>query len=144
MNEAKDVFLSHNRADKPWARELGRRIELEEFSGRRMTVFLDAWDIDPGENFVSRIDEGLAQSRFVALVLSPEMLASDWCRLETTATLATDPMNRKGRLIPLLLKKTTLPPILSVFNYIDFTGDNYEASFLRLRAKIRGERPPRA
>src|SRR4051812_37977733 len=116
----KDVFLCHNRADKDWTRSLGETIESEKWSGRKLSVFFDEWDIEPGDNILLRLNEGLKVSRFVAVVLSPEMLGSDWCGLELPSVLAQDPVNRQGRLIPLLLRDQDLatkqrievPPIL--------------------------------
>jgi len=148
----KDAFLCHNRADKQWVRELGERIEQEEWGGRKLSVFLDEWDIQPGENILLKIDEALKRCRFVVVVLSPEMLRSDWCSLELTATLAQDPMNRQGRLLPLLRRDADLktgerieiPPILRPFNHLDFRDDkDFARSFAKLVARIRGEAPPR-
>jgi len=53
------VFLCHNRADKEWVRELGVRLEAESIdgtlNGRRIRVFFDEWDIEKGENIVTRL-----------------------------------------------------------------------------------------
>src|SRR5712664_1097917 len=148
----RDLFLCHNRADKQWVRELGERIEQEDWGGRKLGVFLDEWDIRPGENILLKIDEALKRCRFVAVVLSPEMLRSDWCSLELTATLAQDPMNRQGRLLPLLRREADLrtgerieiPPILRPFNHLDFRDEkDFARSYAKLVARIRGEPPPR-
>lgn len=148
----KDLLLCHNSVDKDWVRRLGARVEAESWNGRHLSVFLDEWDIEPGENIVLKLSEALEQSRFVALVMTPEMLGSDWCQLEFTSILATDPTNRRGRLIPIRLRdfhKTTaerlrLPPVLAALNYLDFRKtSNFEKSFARLVGKLRGEAPPR-
>ena len=70
----KDLFLCHGGADKAWVRELGARLEAETVGNRQVEVFFDEWDIDHGENIVSKIDQGLKEARFVAVVLSPAML----------------------------------------------------------------------
>ena len=148
----KDVFLCHTGADKDWTRKLGERIEKEEWGGRRLSVFFDEWDIEPGDNILLKLNEGLAKSRFVALVMSPEMVRADWPSLELTAILASDPMNRQGRLIPLLLRdadkdakaRIDIPPVLRPFLYIDFRDPKeFERGFARLVAKVRAEAPPR-
>lgn len=88
----------------------------------------------------------------MCVVLSPELLSSDWCKLEFTSVLSEDPTNRLGRLIPLRLRdhhKTSgerlrMPPILSSLNYLDVREPkNFERHFARLLAKLRGEAPPR-
>jgi len=71
-----DIFISYNRADAPWVRTLAARIESETVdgspNGRHLRVFFAEWDIAAGQNIVNRINEGLEQARFVALVMSPE------------------------------------------------------------------------
>lgn len=148
-----DVFLCHNGADKPWAKKLAADIESEEHDGRKLKAWLDEWDIDLGENILLKISEGLKESRHVAVLLSPEMLASEWCKLEVTATLSKDPANRAGRLILLLVRdehkkngdKIEIPPYLQPFLYIDFRSPrDYKKNLARLLLKLKGERPPRA
>jgi hypothetical protein len=150
---AKDLFLCHSSVDKEWTMALGERIEREDWGGRKLTVFLDAWDIEPGDNILDRLNRGLQLSRHVALVLSPEMVASDWCGLELTSVLAQDPMNRQRRIVPLLLRdrdlrtgeRIDLPPILRPFNYIDFRSEKeFLRGYARLVARVRGEAPPRS
>ncbi|MFT3840765.1 MAG: toll/interleukin-1 receptor domain-containing protein [Myxococcaceae bacterium] len=148
----KDVFLCHNRADKDWTRALGERLEQEDWSGRKLSVFFDEWDIEPGDNILLKLNHGLKVSRFVAVVLSPEMLGSDWCGLELTSVLAQDPVNRQGRMIPLLRRdqdlttkqRIEIPPILRPFNYLDFRDEKaFARAYARLLAKIKGEAVPR-
>lgn len=46
----KDIILSCNKADKKWVYDLAARIESETLDGtpasRRLSVFLDEWDMD--------------------------------------------------------------------------------------------------
>ena len=46
---AYDVFLSHNRADKPWVRALAARLADTECNGRRLRPWLDEHFLDPGD-----------------------------------------------------------------------------------------------
>ena len=148
----KDLFLCHNGADKEWAKALGARVEAEEWNGRSLTVFLDEWDIDIGENIVVKINDALTSSRFVALLLTPEMLTSDWCNAEFAGVLTQDPVNRSGKIIPIRLRdhhavtkeRLRVPPLLASLNHLDFRDEReFEKSFARLIAKLRGEAPPR-
>jgi hypothetical protein len=150
--DTKDLFLCHNKADKDWAKRLGAKVELEQWNSRRLSVFLDEWDIDLGENFVVKINQALEQARFIALLLSPEMMASDWCNAEFAGVLAQDPTNRSGRIIPLRVRdshRTTgdrlrVPPLLVALNHLDFRQEqDFARNFSRLLARLRGEAPPR-
>lgn len=106
--EIVDVFLCHNGADKDWVRKLAEQIESETFdgnpSGRPLKVWFDEWDINVGENFIRRINQGLSMARYVAVVISPEFLRADWPTLEWTHVVCDDPTNKKGRIIPLFLR----------------------------------------
>lgn len=86
--ETFDVFLCHNGADKDWVRKLAEQIESETFdgstNGRTLRVFFDEWDIDIGQNILLRLNKALTASRYVAVVISPEMLQAPWPGLEWT------------------------------------------------------------
>ena len=154
--EIVDVFLCHNGADKDWVRQLGEQIESETFdgtaNGRSLRVFFDEWDINVGENVVLRLTQALTASRYVAVVISPEMLAAPWPALEWTHVVADDPTNRKGRIIPIFLKdysaKTDshaeLPAPFKALNWIDFRQPKeFKRSFQKLIRKVRDEPPAR-
>ncbi|MGZ3657882.1 MAG: toll/interleukin-1 receptor domain-containing protein [Bdellovibrionota bacterium] len=150
--EQKDVFLCHNKADKDWVRKLATALEQETFQGRQIQVFLDEWDIDAGENIVWKLDEGLGKSRILAIIMSPEMIGSDWCKLEVSSRLAADPINRQKKILPLYLRdkhyqtgaRIEVPPVLRALNFLDFRHErDFNKQYQRLLAAIRGEPPPR-
>lgn len=151
-----DLFLCHNRADKDWVRRLAEQIESETFEGhaggRPLRVFFDEWDIELGQNVVLKLNEGLSKARYVAVALSPEMLQADWPALEWTHMVANDPTNRKGRLIPILLRDGTesggqgveLPAPFRVLNWLDFRRqERFRREYQRLIRRIRDLPPAR-
>src|SRR5687768_16138219 len=95
QKEIVDVFLCHNAADKDWVRQLGEQLESETFdgtpSGRPLRVFFDEWDVDVGQNVPLHLSQGLSVSRYLAVVISPEMLEAPWPTLEWTHVVADDP-----------------------------------------------------
>ena len=148
----KDVFLCHAGADKAWVETLATRLEAERVGNRHIEVFLDDWDIDLGENIVAKIDGGLRQARYCAVVLSPAMLKRDWPQAEWTARFMSDPAGKKGNLIPILLHERDpetrelidIPMLLRPLRRLDFTQpSNFEGEFLELLRKLRGEKPRR-
>ena len=44
-----DIFISHNRADKDWARALANRLAEELLHGRPLRPWLDEKFLDPGD-----------------------------------------------------------------------------------------------
>jgi hypothetical protein len=156
QKEIVDVLLCHNAADKDWVRQLGAQIESETFdgtsSGRPLRVFFDEWDIDIGQNVLLRLNQGLAVCRYLAVAISPEMLAAPWPTLEWTHVVADDPTNRKGRIVPLFLRDYSaatesfaeLPAPFKALNWIDFRQPKeFKRSFLKLVRKIRNQPPAR-
>jgi hypothetical protein len=148
----KDLFLCHSSVDKKWVRGLGKRIENETWNGRALSVFLDEWDIEGGDNIILKLNEGLQTSRLVAVVMSPEMMSSDWCKAEVFSVLHQDPVNRSGRILPIRFRdlhlitgqRLEVPPFLGALAYFDFRKEaDYEKGVARLLAKLRGEAPPR-
>jgi TIR domain len=77
MGKTIDLFLSHNNADKPWTERLASAVEADR-GGPPLKVFFDKWDVLPGGDVPIELEEGLQNSRYVGLVLSPESLSSDW------------------------------------------------------------------
>jgi TIR domain len=151
-DEVKDLFLCHAEADKAWVEKLGGRLEAERISNRNIEVFLDSWDVDHGENLVSKIEAALAEARFCGVVLSPAMLNRDWPRAEWTAVFVGDPAGRRRQILPILLhdrdpitgEPCEIPMLLRPLRRFNFTQEsNFEAEFEELVRKLRGERPRR-
>ena len=153
---AKDAFLCHNGADKAWVTRLAERLEAESIDGlkdsRRISVFLDEWDIDYGENAVNRMGEGLKQCRHLIAVMSPEFFSSGWTNFEWTDVVAEDPWNARKRLIPLFLRdlsldgqyRIQLPAPFKAARWMDFRSPNaFEREFQKLLRRIRGLPPQR-
>jgi hypothetical protein len=111
-----DVFLSHNRAQKNWTRDLAIRLRAAGFN-----VWFDEWALRGGEVGSIGMERGLQESRHVVLVLSPEFMASEWTDYETQITILLSPANRDRKLIPILHTKCDLPPRISRINWIDFS-----------------------
>jgi|tagenome__1003787_1003787.scaffolds.fasta_scaffold20935149_3 hypothetical protein len=81
-----DVFLSHASEDKqdvvdPLAAELTKR---------GIRVWLDSQQLTLGDSLGQKIDEGLAQSRFGAVVLSPSFFSKDWPQRELDGLVARE------------------------------------------------------
>lgn len=92
-----DVFISHAREDKttvakPLADALLR-------AGLR--VWLDEQEISLGNSLTGKINEGLANSRYGVVILSPAFLAKEWPKRELGALLAIELKHGK-RVLPVL------------------------------------------
>jgi hypothetical protein len=89
-----DVFISHASEDKASvARPLALALQQ---AGLR--VWFDETQLRVGDSLRTKIDEGLAQSRFGIVVLSPSFFAKDWPQRELAGLFA-----RGGRDDPVIL-----------------------------------------
>ena len=105
---APKVFCSHTGADKPQVREFARRL-LEE---QGIDAWFDAWEILPGDDFVARINEGLADCDAGLIFFSHAAAKSAWVTAETS-TLIHQMITEGRRLIPVLLESDApIPPLL--------------------------------
>ena len=119
VRERPSVFISHSSRDLPFARRLGDRLQ-----GRGVDVWLDDWQLKPGDALTTAISLAVEQHDFVIVILSRASLASDWVGKEMK--LATKRASRKAlaRLVPVLLERKAaarLPRILRDTKYVDFS-----------------------
>jgi hypothetical protein len=134
------VFVAYAGVDRPWARCLA-----ENLHRLGVDVFYDDWEIAAGDVFVAKVDEGLAHSHAGVIVVSPEALSHPWVG-ESYAAILNAAAQRRGKLIPVILREARLPPMLASRHPIDFTGlsgARYEERVRELAFAIRGRRPSR-
>ena len=131
---APKVFLTHSSHDKPRIREL--RDYLHK-SGLR--AWLDEIEIKVGDSIVQRITEGLSQTDFLVVSLSPAALLSRWVQRELDATLMEQLAGRQVTILPLLLEKCEIPFLLRDIYYADCTA-NQAKGFQDLVNSIKSRR----
>jgi serine/threonine-protein kinase len=125
-----DLFLSHNRVDRPWALRLKHSLEK-----RGLTVGLDRDERAP--------EQYLLDSRAVALLISPESLRSGWVReaYSRALVLRHDSADR-APIIPVLLPDAELPSFLADSAWVDLRdGVLFEPGLDKLAWGATGERP---
>src|SRR5215472_6297512 len=135
-----DVFVSHGSEDKPWVRTLAENLER-----LGLRVWLDEWQMVPGDVLVHGLDEGILRSRSGVLVCSPEAMVKPWVRAEYAAMM-TRAVQGRQRLVPVLYREVELPPLLAARLWVDFRGADGEEYLRRVRElarAVREERPER-
>ena len=133
-----DVFLSHSSADKPWVIKL--KDDLQAYG---VSVWLDNDEIRPGDLFAKALEQGIANSRAVALIVSPEATASGWVEAEYYRALSlAQNKNASLQLIPVILRDAELPGFLTDRNCVDFREESaYSQKVWKLVWGITGNRP---
>jgi tetratricopeptide (TPR) repeat protein len=137
-----DVFLSHNRADKPAVEALARRLTQVG-----LTPFLDQWCLVPGEPWQEAIEEALEQSQSYAVFLGPNGIGP-WENEEMRSAIETRVSDKSRRVIPVLLpgapdpSQKPLPPFLRRLTWVDFRAGLDDAyAFHCLKCGILGLPP---
>src|SRR5262245_56087622 len=131
-----DVFLSHSAKDKAIVRPLAVRLRADG-----LRVWLDDWEIRPGDSIPAKIEEGLEHSRVLVLCMSANAFGSDWAQLEASTFRFRDPLNKERRFIPLRLDAAPIRGSLTQFLSINWLPEDRELEYVRLveacRAPVR-------
>lgn len=120
------IFISHAWEDK----ELVRRLEGELIKAG-IEVWVDHSIVRGGDNLPKRISDALEWCNTLLLVWSNHSSKSRWVELEWTNALSLS-----KRIIPCVVDKTKLPPILTNMLYIEFSNPKQGISHLLETLKI--------
>jgi hypothetical protein len=120
------VFISYSRKDIGFARRLAGDLEKAGYD-----VWWDLTDLRGGDDWPRVIPAAIEASQFVIVVLSPNSAISDWVEKEYTQALGL-----RKKLIPVMLERSNVPFALNTINYVDFTSDDYAASFNNLLSAL--------
>lgn len=109
------VFVSHSSKDKPIVDRIVSDLKKEGIS-----VWYDKFEIEAGDNIVEKVNEGLKDSKYFLIVLSPNALASSWVVEETSFAVLQQITSRGVFVIPILIEDCDIPPLLKHKKYVDF------------------------
>jgi len=118
------IFISHNNKDKTRIEPIA--IKLKKMYGESR-VFYDSWSIQPGEEIIGKMNEGLEDCKFFFLFLSNNSVNSAFVRLEWHTALMKK-LTNDSKFIPVLLEDCDIPIILQQIKYIDYHHDGPEVT----------------
>jgi hypothetical protein len=129
---SKNFFLSHSTNDKNFVERLAKDLVKRDYR-----VWFDKWEIKIGDNIVQKINSGISESDYLALIISKSSVESDWVITEWTSVAITAITEKKAKIFPILIEDCNVPPLLRPFKYADFIDmNNYEQSFEELSNAI--------
>lgn len=114
MVKSYDLFLSHNRQQKPWVRELAGFLR-----DLGLTVFFDEDCIKPGQDIVLALEQAIEASDTVVLIISRSALRSKWISLETALRIYDDPLGETRALVPILVEPVDWSQVRGVVRRLD-------------------------
>ena len=79
------VFISYTKKDVEFARKLARDLRLLGLS-----VWFDEWEMKVGDSIVGRIENGIEESQWMIVILSPDAVKSQWVLKELRSGLTKE------------------------------------------------------
>jgi len=110
--EDPEVFISHSHDDGDFADVLKSKLKQHGYS-----AWIDIDRLNAGEDWREGIDDGIRRSRAVVVVMSPKARESEYVTYEWAFACGC-----ASKVIPLMLKPTSLHPRLESVQYLDFTN----------------------
>ncbi|HVR99632.1 MAG TPA: toll/interleukin-1 receptor domain-containing protein [Thermoanaerobaculia bacterium] len=106
------IFLSHSKADGDFAELLKLRLEQIGF-----TAWIDTDRLDPGLDWRQEIDDSIRSALALIAIMSPEARDSEYVTYEWAFAWGSG-----KKIIPVMLRQTSLHPRLATLQYLDFTN----------------------
>jgi hypothetical protein len=133
-----DVFISHKSEYKPWVEWLGKALIAH---GR--SVFLDIWNLVPGDSWVEGLHRGLDNCRAALLVATPEVVNSGWIREEYNALQRRRQQpDSDFRLVPIVFGELPNLPFLANLQAVDCRDpEKFHEWFHRILCGLDGKEP---
>ncbi|MDX0802758.1 TIR domain-containing protein [Sinorhizobium medicae] len=116
------IFISHSTKDRNFADTLGANLVMSKHH-----IWMDRWELNIGDSLLDRIQQVLADSTAIIVLLSKNSVESEWCRREINAGLMRELAERKSLLMPCVIEDCVVPLFLQDKVYADFRTDADEA-----------------
>lgn len=134
------VFLSHSSKDKFFARKLA-----ETLAESGVEVWIDEAELRVGDSLVGKISAAIEQADYVAAILSPRSVRSNWVQKELKLAMTQEIAGRKIKVLPILMERCEIPPFLQDKVYADFSDpDDFDGPIEKLLHGLGVARPTAA
>jgi hypothetical protein len=110
------TFISYSRTNKEFALKLALELRSSGFD-----IWLDQLDIPTGARWDDEVEQALEDCDIFMVILTPASSTSDNVKDEIGYAIDTG-----KRILPILLENAKVPLRLRRFQYVDFTGKNYD------------------
>jgi len=89
-SERFDLFLSHGTPDPDWVRTLA-----DELTKRGLRVYFDERELEAGKSWVTGLNDGLENSRYLVLIASSTSVDRPWVITEWQSVTHTSASKRR-------------------------------------------------
>lgn len=112
------ILISYSHANSTFAEQLAEQIYMNGSN-----IWIDKWQLVPGDSIYEGIQEALAKATAVIAILSKESVESLWCKREIATAMTRELRDKKTLVIPALLDDCEIPLFLQDKMYADFRKD---------------------
>jgi hypothetical protein len=133
-NDIGGLFVSHASEDKPFIDKLV--LILDKYASK---VWYDKREILVGDSISEKINEGLSTATALMVVLSRSSIEKQWVIRELGAAINMQISSDSLKVLPVLLEKCDIPPLLRDIKYADFT-QSFETGVNQLISGLQGIR----
>jgi hypothetical protein len=116
------IFISYNHKDKEIVSDIASKLAI--VFGRE-SVFYDEWSIQPGDDIIDKMNQGLETMSYFFFFMSRNSLTSEMVKLEWQNALFMK-AQKKIKFIPVKLDDCNVPAILLQNLYINIYGQGLE------------------
>ena len=109
------IFISYSSEDSVFVDKLCANLVV-----RKAHVWIDRWEMKPGDSLISSIQTALEKSGAIIVILSPSYSSSPWCNKELNAGLVRELEIAGNIIIPVLIADCQRPVFLREKKYADF------------------------
>jgi hypothetical protein len=113
--KGKTIYLAHSSKDKGRVRMLHDDLKLLGHN-----PWLDEVQISVGESIIRKLEQGIEQCEYMIVFLSQHAENSEWVRAEWEAKFSEEIRRQKIAVLPALMEKCQIPPMLARLKYADF------------------------
>lgn len=108
------LFISYSHHDTERVVSIVRQLTLKGYD-----IWMDKKDIEPGDNYILKIFEGVHSSDVYVVFLSNSSVSSNYVIAELSHAIKKSIDNPAFKIIPILLEDISIPPVIANIDYID-------------------------
>jgi hypothetical protein len=109
------IFLSHNSEDKEFVRALHEFLKEEGIKS-----WIDEAEIKIGDSLLGKINEGINKADYLAIILSPRSIKSNWVKYELERAMTMEINQGKTKVLPILIENCEVPECIQYKKWGDF------------------------
>jgi hypothetical protein len=128
------LFVSYSSEDRGFVDKLVSLLDQHAWK-----VWYDRREVVVGDSIIDKVNAGLSEAVALVAVLSKSSVKKPWVLREINSSLERQLQSTGFQVLPVLMEKCELPPLIADIKYADFS-QSFEAGFNELIAGLQGRR----